>query len=90
MSSAPAAVEPGRAASPERAPRPPSAVLARPAAARLTMPVLLLAPAAIIIIGLVGYPLVRTVVYFNAVDTELAWGAGYETPDWRIDPRVFE
>ncbi len=41
-------------------------------------------------LGLPRYPLVRTVVYFNAVDTELAWGAGYETPDWRIDPRVFE
>ncbi len=36
------------------------------------------------------YPLVRTVVYFNAVDTDLAWGADLATPDWRIDPSAFE
>jgi cellulose synthase (UDP-forming) len=35
------------------------------------------------------YPLVRTVVYFNAVDTDAAWGAGFRTPDWRIDPQIF-
>ena len=32
------------------------------------------------------FPLLRTVVYFNARDREGAWGEGYQTPDWRIDP----
>jgi N,N'-diacetylchitobiose transport system permease protein len=69
MSSAPAAVSAGRASS-ERAPRPPAAAPARRAVARLTMPVLLLLPALVIIVGLVGYPLVRT-VYLSFTDTGL-------------------
>jgi len=35
------------------------------------------------------YPLLKTIIYFNAVDSELAWESAYEIPDWRIDPRVF-
>ena len=75
MSTAPAAVAAGRAS---RAPRPPAAVIARRAVARLTLPVLLLLPAMIIIVGLVGYPLVRT-VYLSFTDTglgELIYGGG--------------
>ena len=68
MSTAPAAVKTGRATA--RAPRPPAAALARRAVARLTMPVLLLLPALVIIVGLVGYPLVRT-VYLSFTDTGL-------------------
>jgi len=66
LSSAPAAVSAGRSKS---ASRPPAAV-ARRAVARLTMPVLLLLPAMVIIVGLVGYPLVRT-VYLSFTDTGL-------------------
>ena len=66
VSSAPAAVSAGRA----RAPRPPATAIARRAVARLTLPVLLLLPALIIIVGLVGYPLVRT-VYLSFTDTGL-------------------
>lgn len=32
------------------------------------------------------YPLVRTVVFFQAPDTQGVWGAGVATPTWRIDP----
>lgn len=35
------------------------------------------------------FPLLKSVVYFNARDSELAWGRDYETPDWRIDRRLF-
>src|SRR3954453_16815391 len=63
----PAAVTAGP---PQRAPRPPAPVLARRALARLTLPVLLLLPALIIIVGLIGYPLVRT-VYLSFTDTGL-------------------
>ena len=45
-------------------------MIARRAVARLTMPVLLLLPAMVIIVGLVGYPLVRT-VYLSFTDTGL-------------------
>jgi N,N'-diacetylchitobiose transport system permease protein len=65
VSSAPATVSAGRAA--QRAPR---AVLVRRAVSRLTLPVLLLAPALIIIVALVGYPLVRT-LYLSFTDTNL-------------------
>ena len=68
MSTAPAAVSAGRAS--KRAPRPPAAVIARRLVARLTMPVLLLLPAMVIIVGLIGYPLVRT-VYLSFTDTGL-------------------
>jgi len=68
VSTAPAAVSAGRAS--ESAPRPPAAVIARRWVARLTMPVLLLLPAMVIIVGLIGYPLVRT-VYLSFTDTGL-------------------
>ena len=67
MASAPAAIEAGRA---KHAPRPPAAVLIRRAVNRLTLPVLMLLPAMIIIVGLVGYPLVRT-IYLSFTDTGL-------------------
>jgi len=35
------------------------------------------------------FPLLKSVVYFNARDSELAWGRDYEVPDWRIDRRLF-
>jgi ABC-type sugar transport system permease subunit len=66
VSTGSAAVSAGRAA---RAPRP-RAFLVRRAVARLTLPVLLLLPAMVIIVGLVGYPLVRT-VYLSFTDTGL-------------------
>ena len=46
------------------------AVALRRAVARLTLPVLLLLPALIIIVGLVGYPLART-IYLSFTDTGL-------------------
>ena len=64
MSSAPAAVQAGRVQ------RPPAMVIARRAVNRLTLPVLLVLPSLIIIAGLVGYPLVRT-VYLSFTDTGL-------------------
>jgi N,N'-diacetylchitobiose transport system permease protein len=67
VSTGSAAVAAGRAT---RAPRPPALQLARRAVARLTLPVLLLLPAMVIIVGLVGYPLVRT-VYLSFTDTGL-------------------
>ena len=66
MSSAPAAVQAGR----RTAPRPPAMMIARRAVNRLTLPVFLLLPALVIIAGLVGYPLVRT-VYLSFTDTGL-------------------
>jgi cellulose synthase (UDP-forming) len=36
-----------------------------------------------------GFPLVRSIVYFNAPDSPEAWGEGWPKPDWSIDPRVF-
>jgi cellulose synthase (UDP-forming) len=36
------------------------------------------------------FPLLRTAVYFNAKDTPGVWGEKYETPDWTIDPNIFE
>jgi ABC-type sugar transport system permease subunit len=61
VSTGSAAVTAGRAALRPR-------TLAR-AAARLTLPVLMLPPAMVIIVGLVGYPLVRT-VYLSFTDTD--------------------
>jgi N,N'-diacetylchitobiose transport system permease protein len=66
VSTGSAAVTAGRAA---RAPRP-RRMMARRAVARLTLPVLMLLPAMVIIVGLVGYPLVRT-VYLSFTDTNL-------------------
>ena len=43
-----------------RAPRPPALQVVHRAVARLTLPVLLLLPAATVMVGLVGWPLVRT------------------------------
>jgi N,N'-diacetylchitobiose transport system permease protein len=43
---------------------------ARATVARLTLPVLLLLPAVVIIVGLVGYPLART-LYLSVTDTDL-------------------
>ena len=66
MSSAPAAVKAGGV------PRtgPPRRVVIRRSVDRLTLPVLMLLPALIIIVGLVGYPLVRT-IYLSFTDTGL-------------------
>jgi cellulose synthase (UDP-forming) len=36
------------------------------------------------------FPLLRTAVYFNAKDTPGAWDEKYGTPDWTIDPNIFE
>jgi ABC-type sugar transport system permease subunit len=66
VSTGSATVSAGRAA---RAPRP-RAVVVRRAVARFTLPVLMLLPAMVIIVGLVGYPLVRT-VYLSFTDTGL-------------------
>ena len=40
--------------------------------------------------SLARYPLVRTIVYFNSGDAEAVWGPELRTPDWRIDPRLFD
>lgn len=77
MSSAPAAVPAGRS---KRAPRPPAMAIARRAVNRLTLPVLLLLPSLIIIAGLVGYPLVRT-IYLSFTDTGLG-DLIYGTSEW--------
>jgi cellulose synthase (UDP-forming) len=36
-----------------------------------------------------GFPLVHSIVYFNAPDSPEAWGEDWPKPDWSIDPRVF-
>jgi cellulose synthase (UDP-forming) len=36
------------------------------------------------------FPLLRTVVYFNATDSAGAWPEKYGTPVWNIDPNIFE
>lgn len=36
------------------------------------------------------YPLLKTVIYFNSKDHEGVWGKDVPTPDWRVDPQVFE
>jgi cellulose synthase (UDP-forming) len=36
----------------------------------------------------VKYPLLKTVLYFNAIDTQGVW-QNYKTPDWSIDNRIF-
>jgi N,N'-diacetylchitobiose transport system permease protein len=61
------AVVEGRVA---RAPRPSFAERVQRASAKLTLPVILLLPAVVIIVGLVGYPLVRT-IYLSFTDTRL-------------------
>jgi N,N'-diacetylchitobiose transport system permease protein len=53
-----------------RAPRPSAAELLARAASKLTLPVILLLPAMTIIVGLVGYPLVRT-IWLSFTDTRL-------------------
>jgi cellulose synthase (UDP-forming) len=35
------------------------------------------------------YPLVKTVVYFNARDSAAAWGNACPIPDWRVEPSLF-
>jgi len=37
-----------------------------------------------------NFPLLKTAVYFNAVDSEGAWEEKYGVPDWHIDPGVFD
>ena len=37
-----------------------------------------------------NFPLLRTAVYFNAKDTPGAWPKEYGTPDWTINPNIFE
>src|ERR1700750_330343 len=54
--------------------------MARRAVSRLTLPVLMLLPAMVIIVGLVGYPLVRT-VYLSFTDTDLG-NLIYGGSDW--------
>jgi N,N'-diacetylchitobiose transport system permease protein len=55
-------------------------MMARRAVARLTLPVLMLLPAMVIIVALVGYPLVRT-VYLSFTDTDLG-NLIYGGSDW--------
>jgi N,N'-diacetylchitobiose transport system permease protein len=76
VSTGPAAVTAGRA---RRAPRP-RGILIRRTVSRLTLPVLMLLPAMVIIVGLVGYPLVRT-VYLSFTDTNLG-NLIYGGSDW--------
>jgi ABC-type sugar transport system permease subunit len=64
-----------------RAPRPPALQVAQRAVARLTLPVLLLLPAAIVMAGLVGWPLVRT-IWLSFTDTRLGDLVGSGTGDW--------
>ena len=66
MSHAPATLPAAR----DRAPRGPDLAVVRRAVARLTLPVLLLLPAVIIIGGLVGYPLVKT-IWLSFTETRL-------------------
>jgi cellulose synthase (UDP-forming) len=37
-----------------------------------------------------NFPLLRTAVYFNGKDNPSAWPEKYGTPDWTIDPNIFE
>ncbi|OGM13973.1 hypothetical protein A3D84_02580 [Candidatus Woesebacteria bacterium RIFCSPHIGHO2_02_FULL_42_20] len=37
-----------------------------------------------------NYPLLKTISYFNAVDSPEAWGTNYPTPDWKINPELFQ
>lgn len=37
-----------------------------------------------------NYPLLKTVVFFNAPDSPAAWGEEYSVPDWSIDPDVLD
>jgi cellulose synthase (UDP-forming) len=37
-----------------------------------------------------NFPLLRTAVYFNEKDIPGAWPKKYGTPDWTIDPNIFE
>jgi N,N'-diacetylchitobiose transport system permease protein len=63
-----------------RVPRRPALTVVRRAVAKFTLPVLLLLPALVIIVGLVGYPLGRT-IYLSFTDTglgDLIYGGG----DW--------
>ena len=63
-----------------RVPRRPALTVVRRAVAKFTLPVLLLLPAMVIIVGLVGYPLVRT-VYLSFTDTDLG-NLIYGGSDW--------
>ena len=36
------------------------------------------------------YPLLKSYIYFNSQDSPEAWGEKYGTPDWHIDPSVFD
>jgi ABC-type sugar transport system permease subunit len=64
-----------------RAPRPPALQAVHRAVSRLTVPVLLLLPAATVMAGLVGWPLVRT-VWLSFTDTRLGDLVGSGTGDW--------
>jgi ABC-type sugar transport system permease subunit len=64
-----------------RAPRPPALRAVHRAVSRLTVPVLLLLPAATVMVGLVGWPLVRT-VWLSFTDTRLGDLIGSGTGDW--------
>ena len=37
-----------------------------------------------------NFSLLRTAVYLNKKDTPGAWPEKYGTPDWTIDPNIFE
>lgn len=37
-----------------------------------------------------SFPLVADAVYFNSKDNPKVWGSSYGTPDWSIDPSVFD
>ena len=63
-----------------RAPRPSAAERMTRAASKLTLPVILLLPAMTIIVGLVGYPLVKT-IYLSFTETGLG-DLIYGTSTW--------
>lgn len=37
-----------------------------------------------------SFPMLKSIIYFNATDTEGVWGEDLATPDWSIDPEIFE
>jgi N,N'-diacetylchitobiose transport system permease protein len=61
--------------------RPPAWQAVNRAVSRLTLPVLLLAPAATVIVGLVGWPLIRA-VWLSFTNTQLADLVGSGTGPW--------
>ncbi|HBC72758.1 MAG: glycosyl transferase [Candidatus Amesbacteria bacterium GW2011_GWB1_47_19] len=42
------------------------------------------------IAGLISFPSVKTLVYFNAQDSPGAWPSAYQVPNWHIDPSALQ